>query len=53
MLWRASFVALLLGAILISCGNRVDDPACRPTKNKALSAAQPTADTFPAEARPC
>ena len=38
MIWRASFVALLLGAILISCGDR-ERVNCPRTKNKALRAA--------------
>ena len=39
MLWRISFVALLLGAILVACGDRerVNCPEVR-TKNKALRA---------------
>jgi len=38
MIWRASFVALLLGAILFSCGDR-ERVNCPRTKNKALRAA--------------
>jgi len=37
MIWRASFVALLLGAILISCSDR-ERVNCPRTKNKALRA---------------
>ena len=38
MIWRVSFVALLLGAILAACGDR-ERLICEPrTKNKALSA---------------
>jgi len=37
MIWRASFVALLLGAILISCADR-ERVNCLRTKNKALRA---------------
>ena len=38
MIWRVSFVALLLGAILVACGDRTR-LICEPrTKNKALSA---------------
>jgi len=44
MIWRASFVALLFASILTACGNRVDKPACPITKNKALSALQPTSE---------
>ena len=51
MIWRISFVALLLGSLLVACGNRVEEQPCRPTKNKALSAIQPTSDTV--EARLC
>lgn len=40
MIWRISFVALLLGSILVACGDRerVNCPEVR-TKNKALRAA--------------
>lgn len=39
MLWRASFVALLLASILVACGDR-ERVNCPPlTKNKALRAA--------------
>jgi len=40
MIWRVSFVALLLGSILVACGDRerVNCPEVR-TKNKALRAA--------------
>jgi predicted MFS family arabinose efflux permease len=38
MIWRMTFVALLFGAILTACGDRVR-LNCEPrTKNKALSA---------------
>ena len=39
MLWRLSFVALLLGSILVACSDRerVNCPEVR-TKNKALRA---------------
>ena len=38
MIWRISFVALLLGSILVACGDRTR-LNCEPrTKNKALSA---------------
>jgi hypothetical protein len=37
VIWRVSFVALLLGAILISCGDR-ERVNCVRTKNKALRA---------------
>ena len=39
MIWRISFVALLLGSILVACGDRerVNCPEVR-TKNKALRA---------------
>lgn len=38
MLWRISFVALLLGSILVACGDR-ERTNCPRTKNKALRAA--------------
>ena len=39
MIWRTTFVALLLASILIACGNR-ERVNCPPlTKNKALRAA--------------
>ena len=39
MIWRASFVALLLASILVACGDR-ERVNCPPlTKNKALRAA--------------
>jgi len=38
MIWRTTFVALLLGAILISCSDR-ERVNCPRTKNKALRAA--------------
>jgi hypothetical protein len=38
MIWRVSFVALLLGAILVACGDR-ERVNCPRTKNKALRAA--------------
>jgi len=38
MLWRSAFVALLLGAILVACGDR-ERTNCPRTKNKALRAA--------------
>lgn len=38
MIWRISFVALLLGSILVACGDRTR-LNCEPrVKNKALSA---------------
>ena len=37
MIWRVSFVALLLGAILAACGDR-ERVNCPRTKNKALRA---------------
>jgi hypothetical protein len=38
MIWRASFVALLLASILTACGDR-ERVNCPRTKNKALRAA--------------
>ena len=38
MIWRVSFVAILLGAILVACGDR-ERVNCPRTKNKALRAA--------------
>lgn len=38
MIWRASFVALLLASILTACGDR-ERVNCQRTKNKALRAA--------------
>ena len=38
MLWRISFVALLLASILVACGDR-ERVNCPRTKNKALRAA--------------
>lgn len=38
MFWRISFVALLLGSILVACGDR-ERINCPRTKNKALRAA--------------
>ena len=38
MIWRISFVALLLGSILVACGDR-ERVNCPRTKNKALRAA--------------
>ena len=38
MVWRASFVALLLASILTACGDR-ERVNCLRTKNKALRAA--------------
>lgn len=37
MLWRISFVALLLGSLLVACGDR-ERVNCVRTKNKALRA---------------
>jgi len=37
MIWRASFVALLLASILVACGDR-ERVNCPRTKNKALRA---------------
>jgi len=37
MLWRISFVALLLGSLLVACGDR-ERVNCPRTKNKALRA---------------
>jgi len=38
MIWRLSFVALLIGSLLVACGDRVR-LNCEPrVKNKALSA---------------
>ena len=37
MIWRVSFVALLLGSILVACGDR-ERVNCPRTKNKALRA---------------
>ena len=37
MFWRISFVALLLGSILVACGDR-ERVNCPRTKNKALRA---------------
>jgi len=45
MIWRASFVALLLASILTACGDR-ERFICEPrTKNKALSAIVETTTT--------
>ncbi len=38
MFWRISFVALLLGSLLVACGDR-ERVNCPRTKNKALRAA--------------
>ena len=38
MLWRISFVALLIGSLLVACGDR-ERVNCPRTKNKALRAA--------------
>lgn len=38
MIWRISFVALLLGSLLVACGDR-ERVNCVRTKNKALRAA--------------
>ena len=38
MIWRVSFVALLLGSLLVACGDR-ERVNCPRTKNKALRAA--------------
>ena len=51
MLWRASFVALLLASILVACGDR-ERVNCAPrVKNKAPSSAivetAPTTTTAP------
>jgi hypothetical protein len=51
MIWRISFVALLFASILTACGYRVEEEPCFPTKNKALSAIEPTSDTV--ETRQC
>jgi hypothetical protein len=37
MIWRISFVALLLGSLLVACGDR-ERVNCPRTKNKALRA---------------
>jgi hypothetical protein len=37
MIWRASFVAVLLASILVACGDR-ERVNCPRTKNKALRA---------------
>jgi len=45
MIWRASFVALLLASILTACGDR-ERLICEPrTKNKALNAIVETTTT--------
>ena len=38
MIWRISFVTLLLGSVLVACGDR-ERVNCPRTKNKALRAA--------------
>jgi hypothetical protein len=38
MIWRISFVALLIGSLLVACGDR-ERVNCPRTKNKALRAA--------------
>ena len=38
MIWRVSFVALLIGSLLVACGDR-ERVNCPRTKNKALRAA--------------
>jgi len=53
MVWRISFVALLFGAILTACQNRIEEKPCPVTKNKALSASRITAETRPTEALSC
>lgn len=37
MIWRISFVALLIGSLLVACGDR-ERVNCPRTKNKALRA---------------
>lgn len=53
MIWRLSFVALLIGSLLVACSNRLEQQPCPLTKNKALSASRVTAETYPNTPRTC